>query len=259
MGQDWLELLDSGKAGCRQINHAEALGPVSLLSTGAMSREKRTAMIRQWILPAMANFGPVVLLLAACAGLRVQPEAAPTAMMPEPTPMTRLDDQRVLFVVYDRFTGLEYHVPRSILEDLGATVTVASSSLDAMVGNDGSEVRADLLLADVSAGDFDGVVFVGGRVESGDPVAHRVAQQAAGQGGVVAAICSAQATLIRAGLVEGNQAADPAVSEELNVVDTPTGGVRVHGDGHIITAEGPGDTREFGQAIAAALGGLHSR
>jgi putative intracellular protease/amidase len=153
--------------------------------------------------------------------------------------VTRLDGQRALFVLPDRFSANEYNIPRDILEGLGAAVTVASWSSDPVLGSTGDQVQPEVLLGDVHTGDYDAIVFVGGQgVKPGDPQAQRIAQEAVAEGKVVAAICAAQAILTRAGVTEGQEL--PAASVER--------------DGLIIRATGPIKSREFGEMIAAALG-----
>jgi transcriptional regulator GlxA family with amidase domain len=196
-------------------------------------------MNRQQMLQLVICLGFIAALLAGCGGMQVNPTATTSPLPPIPTPMTRLDGQRVLFVVYDHFSQSEFDIPCAILEDLGVVITIASSSTDTLIGSGGSEVQADLLLSEVHGTDYDAIVFVGGQgVEAGTPEAHRIAQEAAAEGSVVAAICSAQAILARAGLAEGKGV--PTSSVERNDL--------------IIRAYGPAQSREFGEAIAAAMG-----
>jgi putative intracellular protease/amidase len=153
--------------------------------------------------------------------------------------VTRLDGQRALFVLPDRFSANEYSIPRDILEGLGVAVTVAAWSPDPVLGSTGDQVRPEVLLGNVQTGDYDAIVFVGGQgVKPGDPEAQRIARDAVAEGKVVAAICAAQAILTRAGVTEGQEL--PAASIER--------------DGLIIRATGPIKSREFGEMIAAALG-----
>jgi protease I len=153
--------------------------------------------------------------------------------------MARLDGQRALFVVPDRFSEVEYDIPRRLLEELGVVVTVASWTADAVTGSRGDAVQPEVLLGDVNAGDYDAIVFIGGSgVQTGDPDTQRIVQEAVAESKVVAAICAAQGILTRAGLLENER----------------PGGVYVVRDGDIIAASGPIKAREFGETIAAALG-----
>jgi protease I len=167
--------------------------------------------------------------------------------------MTRLDGKQALFVVYNRFSETEYKTPRAILEGLGVVVVVASSSLDAMLGHRGNELRPDLLLGDVHAYDYDAIVFVGGDgYDVNDPEAQRLAQEAVAADKVVAAICKAPVTLALAGVVEGKRvtASGGGALENAGAIFT---GAPIERDGLIITAAGPLSTRLFGEAIAVAL------
>jgi len=203
----------------------------------------------------MVCLGLVALLLVGCSGAPVEPTATPTRTLPTPTPMTGPGARRALFVIYARFQETEYSIPRAVLEDQGIAVIVASSSTDFVKGHEGAEVQPDVLLGDVRAADYDAVVFVGGYgYEVDDPEGQRIAREAVAGDKVVAAICIAPITLAKAGLVEGKRV---TAATQWNVLEkagatvvTDTAVVR---DGLIITANGPGGAREFGEAIAAAL------
>jgi len=215
---------------------------------------------RQQLLQQMVCLGLVALLLVGCGGVQVEPTARPTPAPPTPTAkptlVTRPDAKRALFVIYARFEETEYGIPRAILEDQGVAVTVASLSSDVVKGDKGTEVQPDVLLGDVRAGDYDAIVFVGGSgYKVDDPEGQRIAQEAVAEGKVVAAICIAPITLAKAGVLEGKRV---TASTQWNVLEKAGATVVTKGsvvrDGLIITANGPGGAREFGEAIAAALG-----
>ena len=179
------------------------------------------------------------LLLAGCNDTPVQPVSSPTLVSPTAAPLARLDGKRALFVVPDRFREAEHRIPREILEDLGVRVTVASWSLDPLLGTHGVTLQPELQLCDVCADDYDAFVFVGGDgVRPTEAEVQRIVREARAQEKVLAAICASQGILSYAGLVE-------------------TGGVpsgTVVRDGLIITASGSASSREFGVTIATALG-----
>jgi protease I len=107
----------------------------------------------------------------------------------------------------------------------------------------------------VRAGDYDAIVFVGGSgYKVDDPEGQRIAQEAVAEGKVVAAICVAPISLAKAGVVEGKRV---TASTQWNVLEKAGATVVTDGsvvrDGLIITANGPGGARKFGEAIAAAL------
>jgi protease I len=169
--------------------------------------------------------------------------------------LVRLDGRRALFVVYDWYEDNEYGVPRSILEDLGVVVTVASMTPDVMRGMHGTEVRPDALLADVHGGDYDAVILPGGAgYRIADPEGQRIAREAAAEGRVVAGICLGPLTLAKAGVVEGKRVTTIRQPEAMEDAGTFVTSADVERDGNIITAKGPDSSRLFGETIAVALG-----
>ena len=206
-------------------------------------------------LQQMVSLGIMALLLLGCSGAPVEPTATPTRTLPTPTAMAGPGARRALLIIYARFQETEYSTPRAILEDQGVAVTVASPSTDVVKGHKGAEVQPDVALGDVRGSDYDAIVFVGGPgYEVNDPEGQRIAREAVAGGKVVAAICIAPITLAKAGLVEGKRV---TASTQWNVLEkagaTVVTGTSVVRDGLIITANGPGGAREFGEAIAAAL------
>ena len=116
------------------------------------------------------------------------------------------------------------------------------------------EVQPDVVLSDVDAADYDAIVFVGGyEYNRDDPEAQRIAQQAAAEGRLLAAICIAPITLAKAGVVEGKRVTGSFGAYEMEAAGAIFVGGAVQRDGLIITANGPRASRPFGQAIAAAL------
>jgi protease I len=232
-------------------------------------------MNRQQLLQQMTCLGLTALLLIGCGGTQVEPTATPipipatqtptarAAAPPAPAPvslasrpLTKLSGKRALFVIYNRFQQDEYELPRAILEQLGVAVTVASSTLDVRAGTGGAKVQPDLRFGDVYGGDFDAIVLVGGmQYDIGNLETQRIAQEAVAEGKVVAAICIAPITLARAGLVEGKRVTAATRWNELEAAGaTVLTGASVERDGLIITADGPGRSREFGETVATALG-----
>jgi protease I len=159
-----------------------------------------------------------------------------------------------LFVIYKQFEESEYGEPRTILEDAGVIVTVASSSLGTVTGHSGMRVKPDIMLSEVHAADYDAIVFVGGYgYDINNPESYRVAQEAAAEGKVLAAICVAPITLAKAGVLKGKRATASLPGSMLEAEGATYTGTTVERDGLIITANGPAAARLFGQTIAAAL------
>lgn len=213
----------------------------------------------------LARLTLIALLLAGCNGAPVEPTAIPTSVPPTPVPtrstpsptplpMRTLEGKRSLFVIYEQFEEREYGEPRAILEDLGCTVVVASSSLDPVTGHKGAKVQPDISLSDAHGSDYDAVVFVGGyQYERDDPEAQRIAREGVAAGKIVAAICIAPITLAKAGVVEGKRVTASTGADELKQAGATFTGASVERDGLIITANGPGMSSRFGKAVAAAL------
>lgn len=198
-------------------------------------------------LKALAWFALIALTLC---GFVTQGQAqTPSAQV------SRIDGKQVLFVIYDRFEQTEYRVPRSILEERGAVVTVASSSSRAVTGHQGMRVQPDKTLSDVGAADYDAVVFIGGfGYEKNDPQAQRVAREAVAENKLLAAICIAPITLAKAGVVEGKRVTCTASAySEVRKAGAARSNASVERDGLLITANGPDASRRFGETIAAAL------
>lgn len=217
------------------------------------------------LLQKLSSVGLVVLLLAGCSGAPVEVPAAPTSLPTvPPTPTTTLTPvvqptptataRRALFVIFGQFEETEYGMPRAILEDQGVIVSVASSASRSVAGHRGKKVQPDVVLSEVHTADYDAFVFIGGyNYDRSNAEAIRIAQEAVAQGKVVAAICIAPITLAKAGVLKDKRATTslpgPVIEQEGGIY---TGAV-VERDGRIITANGPAASRQFGEAIAAAL------
>ncbi|UCC68879.1 MAG: DJ-1/PfpI family protein [Armatimonadota bacterium] len=172
----------------------------------------------------------------------------------------RIEGKTVVMIVAHRnFRDEELFKPRSILEEAGARVTVASSSLDPAKGTLGGTVKPDTLVRHVDARDYDAVVFVGGpgaKEYWEDEKTHGIARQAAEEGKVLAAICIAPVTLANAGLLKGKKATVwKSEAERLKAKGALYTGSDVETDGRIVTADGPEAAEKFGRALVKALSG----
>jgi len=198
----------------------------------------------------------VVLTLALALLVSCGPKATPTPV----AEAEELSGKKVVMIIASRdFRDEELSVPRSYLEGKGATVIVASSSLDPAKGMLGSQVKPQMLISDIKVDEYDAIVFVGGvgAEEYWDnPTAHTLAREAVEKGKILAAICIAPVTLARAGVLKGKKATVfPKVSAELEAAGASYTGRTVERDGNIITANGPKAAEEFAREIARALAG----
>lgn len=165
----------------------------------------------------------------------------------------------LMLIAADQFQDDEFAVPKGILEKNGIQVTVASTTLAEITGMNGAKAKADILLKDVKAADYDAVLFIGGAGAAqyiDDPVAHKLAQDAVAANKIVGAICIAPVCLARSGVLKGKNATTYPV--EANQKELSSCGVNYTGkplekDGNIITADGPNSAKEFGEEISRAL------
>jgi protease I len=165
----------------------------------------------------------------------------------------------VLIIAQENFQDDEFAKPRETLKARGISVTVASTKLEEATGTNGMQVKPDMLLKDVSAEDFDAIVFIGGPGAAqylDDPVAHKLAQDAVVKNRIVGGICLAPVILTNAGILKGKKATVyPSEADKLKSAGVDYTAKPVEKDGKIITADGPGSAGEFGEALANALEG----
>lgn len=163
----------------------------------------------------------------------------------------------VMVIAHQGFRDEELLEPKAILEKHGISVRVASTELSLAKGKLGASVMPDILLKDVAASDFDGVVFIGGTgclIYWDDPFAHKLLKEAVLSGKIVAGICSGSVILARAGILSGKRATVfPGDSKELIDNKAVYTASPVEVDGKIITASGPAAAKAFGERIAVAL------
>ena len=163
----------------------------------------------------------------------------------------------VLVIAHEGFRDEELLDTKEALEKNGVAVKIASTELSEAKGKLGARVMPDMLFKDIKMKDFDAIVFVGG--PGGvqywdDPLAHKLLQEAVSSGKVSAGICSAAATLAKAGILKGKRSTVfPGDSRELIANGANYTANHVERDGQIITADGPDAAYNFGEEIAQAL------
>ena len=182
---------------------------------------------------------------------RRQEEASTSSTRPAPCVL--------MVVAHDGFRDEEYEVPRSVLEENGVKVRVASSDTTSARGMMGLQVKPDLLLSEAGIEDFDCLLFVGGagaKAYWDDEVAHSLARAAVDSGKVVGAICIAPVILARAGLLRGKKATVFKARETVEAFKK--GGVVYTGDevtlsGRIDTGRDPKAANKFAGKILDLL------
>ncbi len=172
---------------------------------------------------------------------------------------------KVLFVIAEKdFRDIEYFTPKMILENAGHGVKTASNGKagEIAVGADGGEVKIDVDLAEVNAGDFDAVVFVGGpgALENLDnEQSYRLTREISAERKLLAAICVAPVILAKAGVLKNRKATawtsasdksavEILINNKVEFVDKD-----VVEDGNIITANGPKSAEKFGGKLKNPL------
>lgn len=176
-----------------------------------------------------------------------------------------LEGKKVAMIIAFRdFRDAEYFIPKEILEGAGAKITTISTKLGTAIGADGGDIQIDLLLENLNPADFDGIVYIGGPgcLEYLDNEnSYKVVRETVSQNKLLGSICVSPVILAKAGVLQGKRATvwsspldrgpvkilkeNGAIYEDKNVVI----------DGKIVTGNGPGAAKEFGEAIVKVLTG----
>jgi protease I len=176
--------------------------------------------------------------------------------------LPEIGEAHVLIMATNRFEESELFGPREILLGKGARVTLASLSLDEIMGTvhdePGKTIKPDLLIKDATAADYDALLLPGG---VGNPDKLRMHEDAialirefANTEKPVAAICHGPWLLVEADLLRGKHATSwPSIRTDLsnagaNVVDEAA-----VTDGNIITSRKPDDVPAFTEALIQAI------
>jgi len=176
----------------------------------------------------------------------------------EPVKSADLSGKKALIIIASKgFRDEEFREPKKALESNGASVTVASSSLDVATGMLGGRAKPDILITDANPDDYDVVIFVGGvgaKEYFDNAAAREIARKAAASGKILCAICIAPSILAKAGVLKDKKATSYFSSKgDLVKGGAQYTGANVEVDGNIITGRGPGAAREFANAIVTAL------
>ena len=175
----------------------------------------------------------------------------------------KLDGKKVLMVIpHTQFRDEEFFEPKKILEDEGATVVVASTTVRTCRGMKGGVADAQVAIADAKGDDYAGIVLCGGSSVPdffwNDKKLQELVAGMAATGKVVAAICLATVVLAKAKLLAGREATVYWLPQALDELKN-AGAKYVHEtlliQNNIIMAEGPPDSQRFGQAVRTALAG----
>lgn len=163
----------------------------------------------------------------------------------------------IAVLLADGFEEIEALAPADVWRRLGFEVILTSiNGAEQVTGAHGIQVKADALLADISADTLDAVVLPGGmpgskNLRDSECVLALVRTMAA-DGKVAAAICAAPIVLERAGVLSGvRYTMYPGFEAEMS--SAPTGNL-TEVCGNIVTGKGPGAAFAFAACVAAKLG-----
>lgn len=172
--------------------------------------------------------------------------------------MEKLRGKKVVMIIAEKdFRDEELLEPKRILEEQGANVTVASTTLNKATGMFGAKAKPEILVGQIKVDNYDAIIFIGGAGASqywNDSTAHSIAREAVQKDKILCAICIAPVTLANAGLLSGKKATVwTSERAKLEAKGASYTGEAVETAGKIITGSGPHAAGEFGRTIAQAL------
>ena len=176
-----------------------------------------------------------------------------------------LENKKIAMVIAFRdFRDEEYFTPKAILEKAKAKIITVSNKSGTAIGADGGDVEVDLLLENLNPADFDAVVFIGGPGclnNLDNEESYRIIKETVSQNKILASICISPIILAKAGVLKGKKAtvwSSPMDKSPVKILEE-NGAIyqdeSVVVDGKIITGNGPGAAKEFGEAIVKVLTG----
>jgi 4-methyl-5(b-hydroxyethyl)-thiazole monophosphate biosynthesis len=167
--------------------------------------------------------------------------------------------KKVVILLAPGFEEVETVTPFDYLRRAGLEVKFAGIGGREIPSSRGMVIRADLLLEEVRAADFDAVVVPGGQPGSNNlaatPLVLELIKTLSAAGKVVGAICAAPAVVLgKTGLLTGRRfTCFPGMETQV------TGGHftedRVAVDGNIVTSRAAGTSAEFALALVTLLAG----
>ncbi|WP_407688711.1 type 1 glutamine amidotransferase domain-containing protein [Mycobacterium sp. HUMS_1102779] len=172
-----------------------------------------------------------------------------------------LQGKTIAILAADGVEKVELEQPRSALTGAGARVEVVSLKAGEIQARNhdlepAGTFAVDRAVADVSVGEFDGLVLPGGTVNPDklrlDDGAVSFVRDFVASGKPVAAICHGPWTLVEAGVVPGRKLTSyPSIRTDLRNAGADVVDEEVVVDGNIITSRSPKDLPAFCAAILA--------
>jgi putative intracellular protease/amidase len=160
----------------------------------------------------------------------------------------------------ENFREIEYLVPKAFFEECGYTVMTTSSISPKVTGSHQFPVTTDFLLSEVDPGNFEAIVFVGGRgslVFAENLTVKKLALDFQSQGKIIAAICAAPRNLLTWGMLEGKSCTGHNWDDQFPVLCTEAQAKYLNQpvviDGQFVTADGPEASENFALEILKKL------
>ena len=202
-----------------------------------------------------------VILLAGCKGQKeeasVSQKEEQVSPQEEVQPKALSGKKVVMIISPENFRDEELVVPQNILTQQGASVKIASQSMQICKGMLDARVNPDMLISDIKPDQWDALILIGGpgsKIYWEDASVHAILRNAVKQDKIIGAICLAPVTCANAGILAGRKATVfETEASRLKDKGAEYTGASVQRDGKIITASGPPAAKEFGEAIASAL------
>lgn len=168
--------------------------------------------------------------------------------------------QIALIIAHQGFQPVEYGVPKNILETAGIKVVTVSDVPGVALSKSGDEVAVNLTIPEINPEDYGGIFLIGGpgALSHLDTEAtYDLMRRAAVSGKPWGAICIAPRILAHAGLLTDKRVTGWNDDGELESLLVESKALYDRAscviDGKLITADGPGSAREFGEAILKQL------
>lgn len=176
--------------------------------------------------------------------------------------MSRMNDRKILIMATHGFEKSELFQPKSLLEDAGAEIKIASPEQGEIKSWDednwGEAIAVDMRLEDVNADDFDALVLPGGQINPDilrtKETAVQIVRAFHLAGKPVAAICHAPWMLAEAGLLQDTKATSyPSIRTDVENAGAAWEDSEVVVDKGLITSRNPGDIEAFTNAVMDAV------
>jgi len=166
----------------------------------------------------------------------------------------QLEGKTFAVLVEDQYEDQELWYPVRRLQEAGADVVIVGPEAGATYASKhGYPATADRAAADVSAGQFDGVIIPGGYAPDRmrrHPAMVQLVADASADGKVVAAICHAGWMLASAGVLKGRHATSFfAIKDDMINAGAEWVDKEVVVDGNLVTSRQPDDLPAFLRAI----------